>query len=357
MRNWLLAACLALLSVVCPLCCFLFTKCALVEKASLEAGEAHAVLLRKSSTSLLSSDTLLCAVFPKRIIEHLKAGTKVPFVDIPQATVFFSDIVGYTQICSTMSATKVGNMLDRLVCSLDRAAEKHEIFKVETIGDAFMACSNMNGETDSGQVCRVAAFAIEAVKIAHETLVDLDDPERGFLDIRVGLHSGKISNGVVGNSTPRLTVFGDAVNVASRMETNSEPGRINMSNDTACLLQRESLLWKMNPRGPLPVKGKGLMRLWWLDEECDAPWSISPSHISDRVWRRGSIEVSHAFERSLSSPSIASPKMMELVKKPFISRSRSPARTVSPARRQRRAHSVPYKFFDKEEIVTPAHLY
>ncbi|KAJ1471683.1 guanylyl and adenylyl cyclase family member, partial [Baffinella frigidus] len=133
-------------------------------------------------------------------------------------TIFFSDIKGFTTIAATLDAVKVSHMLDRLYSKFDMLTQKHEVFKVETIGDAYMAVTNLVSDQPDDHAARMARFSMEAVTAARETLIDEDDPLRGTVSIRVGFHSGPVVANVVGTRAPRYCLFGDTVNTASRME-------------------------------------------------------------------------------------------------------------------------------------------
>jgi len=147
-------------------------------------------------------------IFPKHIAEALRDGKKVEAEHKECVTIFFSDIVGYTDISSTLEPQKVANLLDRLYHRFDDLAGKHDIFKVETIGDAYMAVTNLVKDQEEDHAARIAEFAVDAIRAANSTLIDEDDPERGYLNIRVGFHSGPVVADIVGNRNPRYCLFG-----------------------------------------------------------------------------------------------------------------------------------------------------
>jgi len=125
---------------------------------------------------------------------------------------------------------KVSEMLDRL-------ADKHHIFKVETIGDACMGVTNLDGSEYDTHVKQVAEYAQDAVRAASEILIDEDNPSLGYVQIRVGFNSGPVVSNAIGSLNPRYGIFGDTVNTASRMESNSMPGKIHCSFASAQLLK------------------------------------------------------------------------------------------------------------------------
>jgi class 3 adenylate cyclase len=174
--------------------------------------------------------------------------------------------VGFTTISSELDPRKVAALLDRLYTKLDALSRKHDVFKVETIGDAYMCASNLIKDQDD-HAKRIAEFSIEAIAAANETAIDLDDPSKGVVNIRVGFHSGPVVADVVGTRSPRYCLFGDAVNTASRMESNSEVNRIHCSLATAKLLAKQCPTMPLKSRGKINIKGKGLLHTYWVNED------------------------------------------------------------------------------------------
>ncbi|CAB9526418.1 Receptor-type guanylate cyclase gcy [Seminavis robusta] len=213
----------------------------------------------------------LADIFPKHVAQALKDGKRVKATHKDCVTIFFSDIVGFTDISSTLPPAKVAGMLHRLYKKLDRLSIKHDIYKVETIGDAFMAVANLVKDQEEDHAKRIAEFAIEAVAAAGTVLIDRDDADRGCVSLRIGFHSGAVVADVVGTRNPRYCLFGDTVNTASRMESNGKPGRIHCSMDSARLLEQQCPGLPIHSRGLIDVKGKGQMHTFWVNEETVAP--------------------------------------------------------------------------------------
>jgi guanylate cyclase len=220
-------------------------------------------------------------------------------------TVFFSDIVRFTDISSALSPVKVCNMLDRLYVAFDALANKHEVFKVETIGDAWVGVTNrtchlpkrdsplsvcihcltitrtfslfsVEGNQNDTHAKRIAEFAVEAVAAAGNILIDEDDHSAGHLSIRVGFHTGQVVSNVIGSLNPRYGLFGDTMNTASRMEHLSISGKIQCSEVSAKLLKEQAPKFPLRRRGKVAVKGKGHMTTYWvgnsmLNEDSDNP--------------------------------------------------------------------------------------
>jgi guanylate cyclase len=204
-------------------------------------------------------------IFPKHIAEALRDGKTVEAEHREITTIFFSDIVGFTSISSELPPGKIASMLGRLYTKLDALSQKHDVFKVETIGDAYMAVTNLVKDQPDDHCKRIAEFAIDAVAAANGTLIDLDDHDKGYVNIRVGFHSGSIVADVVGTRNPRYCLFGDAVNTASRMESASKVNRIHCSNKSADILMAQCPDIPLKSRGVIPIKGKGDMQTYWVN--------------------------------------------------------------------------------------------
>jgi class 3 adenylate cyclase len=213
------------------------------------------------------SSISLSDIFPRHIAKALREGRPIEPEHRDEVTIFFSDIVGFTDISSELPARKIANMLNRLYTKLDELSRKHDIFKVETIGDAYMAVTNLVKDQPDDHAKRIAQFAVEAISAANETCIDLEDPEKGFVNIRVGFHSGPVVADVVGTRNLRYTLFGDTVNIASRMESNSKVNRIHCSSAAADLLAKQSPDLPLTSRGAIVIKGKGEMHTFWVNEK------------------------------------------------------------------------------------------
>lgn len=235
----------------------------LVEMNSKEAEPLETIGQEKYKENM-RRPTSLYDVFPKHIADALNAGKRVEPESHEIVTVVFSDIVGFTDISQTFTPLKVSCMLDRLYQSFDSLARKHSVFKVETIGDAYMGVTNLDGSQFDTHVKAIAEFATEAIEAAGKILIDEDAPERGTVQIRVGFHSGPVVSNVIGSLNPRYGLFGDTVNTASRMETNSQAGRVHCTYASAKLLETQAPEIPVTLRGKIHVKGKGKMMTYWV---------------------------------------------------------------------------------------------
>ncbi len=267
----------------------------LVEMSSKDT-EPLATAKERIRDTLKRKPTSLYDVFPKHIADALNAGKKVEAESHEIVTVLFSDIVGFTTISDQFTPLKVSNMLDRLYRAFDQLAAKHHIFKVETIGDAYMGVTNLDGSEYDTHVKQVAEYSQDAIRAASQILIDDEDPSKGCVQIRVGFHSGPVVSNVIGSLNPRYALFGDTVNTASRMESNSTPAKIHCTFASAQLLQTQAPDIPLRLRGMIKIKGKGKMKTYWVGDEnlLDKPESISTvSQCADVASGQSSEEAIH----------------------------------------------------------------
>jgi len=238
-----------------------------LDPSTVEPGKMIMSLQRQKAEreSMNAGNARLYESFPKHVADSIIAGRKVEPESFPVVTIFFSDIVGFTTISSTLSPKKVSEMLDRLYLKFDELSDKHEIFKIETIGDAYMCVTNlMKPQPDHAK--RIALFSMDAIEAAASTPVDLEDETMGTINIRVGFHSGPVVASAVGSRNLKYSIFGDTVNTASRMESNSKPGRIQCSDASAIYVKKQYPELLLKKRRPIQVKGKGIMQTFWVNE-------------------------------------------------------------------------------------------
>jgi guanylate cyclase len=209
---------------------------------------------------------LLYEVLPKHVADVLRSGGKVEPESKELVTIFFSDIVGFTNISSELTPIKISDLLDRLYYEFDELSHELDVFKVETIGDAWMGVTNLIKDQAEDHAKLIAQFSIAAIKAANRTLIDTEDPDKGYVNIRVGFHSGPVVANVVGSRNPRYCLFGDTVNTASRMESNSKENHIHCSARAAGLLLMQWPELVLEHRGRINIKGKGEMRTFWVNE-------------------------------------------------------------------------------------------
>eukprot|EP00928_Gymnodinium_smaydae_P083616 TRINITY_DN66858_c0_g1_i1.p1 TRINITY_DN66858_c0_g1~~TRINITY_DN66858_c0_g1_i1.p1 ORF type:complete len:458 (+),score=48.35 TRINITY_DN66858_c0_g1_i1:68-1375(+) len=203
---------------------------------------------------------LLQKILPEKVCRPLLVGEYVPPELFPEVTVFFSDIVGFTEIAGGVPPSQVVHLLNQLYTIMDLCASKVGIYKVETIGDGYVGVSGLP-HPNSQHAEAIADFALLVQSVASVVPNPLrpDEP----IQLRLGIHSGPVVAGVVGTLMPRYGLFGDTVNVASRMESTSLNGKIQCSeNAFAHLAQADR--FELELRGSIDVKGKGSMQTYWL---------------------------------------------------------------------------------------------
>jgi len=210
---------------------------------------------------------LLNKLLPPRVIRKLRKG-KTVVEKYNMVTIFFSDIVGYTKMSSEMTPREVMKMLNSLYSIFDKLADKYNIFKVETIGDAYIALGGAPNKCSGPESAeRVTLFALEAL----QAVKDFETEDGAKIYIRAGLASGPIVAGVVGSSLPKYTMFGYTVNFASRMESTSIKMRLQVSPVTHRLLldaPNYKFMCEQRREGGeigVEVKGKGRQITYWVD--------------------------------------------------------------------------------------------
>ncbi|KAL4235759.1 hypothetical protein ACF0H5_004151 [Mactra antiquata] len=207
------------------------------------------------------TDRLLYSMLPRAVADDLRLGKPIDAKYHDACTIYFSDIVGFTNISGKSQPIEVVGLLNKLYITFDDIIDKYDVYKVETIGDAYMVVSGIPIYTEH-HAREIADMSLDIVK-ASETFVIPHLPDEP-LKIRIGLHTGPACAGVVGIKMPRYCLFGDTVNTASRMESNGVAYRIHISNFTYTELIRYGK-YNLEQRGSIAVKGKGDMLTWWLN--------------------------------------------------------------------------------------------
>ncbi|KAL7397159.1 hypothetical protein ABVT39_017750 [Epinephelus coioides] len=212
------------------------------------------------------TDRLLYSMLPKPVADDLRQGRTAEAQSYANATVYFSDIVGFTQLSGASTPHQVVDFLNQLYTTFDDIIDNYDVYKVETIGDAYMVVSGVPQENGINHAGEIASMALDLVSVCHTFKIPHKPTTQ--LKIRAGIHSGPVVAGVVGTKMPRYCLFGDTVNTASRMESTSEALKIQVSGATADLLHTLKG-YILTCRGTLNVKGKGEMKTWWLEAKTD----------------------------------------------------------------------------------------
>jgi class 3 adenylate cyclase/lipopolysaccharide biosynthesis regulator YciM len=209
------------------------------------------------------SDRLLLNILPKDTAEELKEKGSVSAKHYPIASVLFTDFKGFSEISEKLAPEKLVKELDDCFSAFDNIVEKYDVEKIKTIGDAYMAVGGIPIITEK-HVENVLNAAFEIREHMNKVAIEKRKNSEPFFEIRIGMHSGPLVTGVVGTKKFQYDVWGDTVNVASRMESNSEPGKINVSESTYQLLKNNEN-YIFTPRGEIDVKGKGNMKMYFVE--------------------------------------------------------------------------------------------
>ncbi|XP_066986545.1 receptor-type guanylate cyclase Gyc76C-like isoform X3 [Macrobrachium rosenbergii] len=255
---------------------------------------------------------LLHRMLPPSVAANLTNGVPVPPKGYDAVTIYFSDIVGFTSLSASSTPKEVVEFLNDLYTLFDGIICWYDVYKVETIGDAYMVVSGLpkpNGGKHAGEI---ASMALELLHEVKENFQIRHRPSMK-LQLRIGLHTGPVMAGVVGVTMPRYCLFGDTVNTASRMESNGEPLRIHISQE--CRKALENLGgYEIEERGLVTMKGKGEVRTFWLNSalqnavqrkpECNEPAQpfLSQNNGCDNEYRRRSPRLSSTCGRTASIP-------------------------------------------------------
>jgi class 3 adenylate cyclase len=234
---------------------------------------AYALKLAESAEAALSqeyqrSEGLLQNLMPNSIAARLKQNPDQIIADhFDDVTILFADIVDFTPRAMRLPPAHVVGFLNRVFSEFDRLAEKHNLEKIKTIGDAYMVAGGMP-DRSSGHCAAVAEMALDMLDQVKQLGSELGDDLR----LRIGIHTGPAIAGVIGTRKLFYDVWGDTVNTASRMESHGSSGRIQVTENARSVL---GSAYKFEYRGVVEVKGKGPMTLYYLKGR-------GPSNTQDR---------------------------------------------------------------------------
>ena len=218
----------------------------------LERNAAFAALERERE----KSERLLLSILPHKIAEQLKNGEATIAESFAAATVLFADLCGFTEFSEKVDPRHVVGLLDDIFSTFDRLANDLGVEKIKTIGDAYMAVAGVPIRRDDHATV-MATMALGMLAGFRDVMRD-----RGLaMELRIGMHSGPVVAGVIGRQKFSYDLWGDTVNLASRMESHGEPSRIHVSPATRALLGDAFLF---ADRGEVTVKGKGVLRTSFL---------------------------------------------------------------------------------------------
>ncbi|XP_004281171.1 guanylyl cyclase C isoform X3 [Orcinus orca] len=219
------------------------------------------------------ADRLNFMLLPRLVVKSLKEKGIVEPELYEEVTIYFSDIVGFTTICKYSTPMEVVDMLNDIYKNFDHILDHHDVYKVETIGDAYMVASGLPKRNGNRHAIDIAKMALDILSFMGT--FELEHLPGLPIWIRIGIHSGPCAAGVVGIKMPRYCLFGDTVNTASRMESTGLPLRIHVSGSTISILKRTECQFLYEVRGETYLKGRGTETTYWLtggkDQEYNLP--------------------------------------------------------------------------------------
>jgi class 3 adenylate cyclase len=218
-------------------------------------------ILRQIKEEKERSETLLLSILPSSIVTRINSGATMISDHIAEATILFADIVNFTPLASRLPATELISFLDSIFTAFDRLAEYFGAEKIKTIGDAYMAAFGLPQPRPD--------HAPAAARMGHAMIAEVGRiaAESGReVTVRIGMHSGPAVAGVIGRKKFSYDVWGQTVNIASRLESHGEPGRINVSQAFA---ERIRGMFELEDRGDIEIKGSGKLRAFFLGPSID----------------------------------------------------------------------------------------
>ena len=203
------------------------------------------------------SERLLLNVMPARIAARLRSGAKSVAENLPEINILFVDVVAFTRFASRYPPERVVHLLENVFAPFDRLCVLHGVEKIKTSGDQYLVMSGHPGSGNGGALGNLTEFALEALGSVR----GMKYPDGSPVEIRLGMHTGPAVAGVIGQTKFAYDIWGDAVNVASRMESSGAPGRIHVTEEIHTRLRNQFLF---EERGIIDVKGIGLMQTYFL---------------------------------------------------------------------------------------------
>jgi len=201
------------------------------------------------------SDALLLNVLPAAIAERLKKENR-PIADgFQDVSVLFADIVGFTRLSERLAPGALVGRLNEIFSAFDDLLDRFRLEKIKTIGDAYMVVGGLNGGKD--HALALAELALDMLARIRELSVQFEED----FSVRIGINTGPVVGGVIGKKKFIYDVWGDTVNIASRMESTGSPGAVHVSHETYLRIRT---MYVFEDRGEIEVKGKGLMRTWLI---------------------------------------------------------------------------------------------
>lgn len=210
------------------------------------------------------SDRLLLNILPSEIADELKEKGKAKARVFDKVTILFSDFKDFTKISEQLSAEELVDEINTCFKPFDSICKKYGIEKIKTIGDSYMAAGGLPVPS-GGSVKKTVLAAIEMMEFIQQRKGEREAKGQIGFEMRLGIHTGPVVAGIVGVSKFQYDIWGDSVNIASRIEASSEVGKINISQATYELI-KDDPKFKFQPRGKIKVRGKGEIEMWFVEK-------------------------------------------------------------------------------------------
>ena len=207
------------------------------------------------------SENILLNILPKETAEELKEHGSIKAKFFKEVTVLFTDFKEFSVVAEGISPEHLVKNLDYFFKKFDDITEKHNLEKIKTIGDAYMAAGGVPIRNSSNAIA-ITLAALEILEFMQEVAEEKKKSGEPILEIRIGIHTGPLTAGVVGVKKFAYDIWGDTVNIASRMESASEPGKVNISGTTYQMIKK---YFETEYRGQREAKGKGLVEMFFVN--------------------------------------------------------------------------------------------
>jgi adenylate cyclase len=220
-----------------------------------ELRKTHALELSLQAEKK-QSDILLQEILPRYVIERIQKGAKYIADAVSESDIIFIDIVGFSTLSKHVTPQHVIEIVGAIFRSCDGKCERHGVTKIKTIGDSYMAATNLPEESD--------VSGIRAIEFCQEVLLAVQNIAQRIgipIDVRIGVATGPVIAGVLSLKRPAYDLWGDTVNLASRMESTGEPGRIQIAETTYWRIKNR---FECEARGVVEVKGVGPVQAYFI---------------------------------------------------------------------------------------------
>ncbi len=237
----------------------------LLTQLSLQIGMAwqQSQLYEKLRYQQEKTETLLLNILPKLIAQRLKQNPGIIADSFESVTVMFADIAGFTNLSAQISPLELVKLLNEIFSRFDALAQRHKLEKIKTIGDAYMVVGGLS-IPNKNHLSAMADMALDM----QQAIAQVQAPQGEPFQIRIGINCGSVVAGVIGSNKFIYDLWGDTVNVASRMESTGIPGEIQV---TESVYEQLKAFYEFEPRGLTSIKGKGEMMTYWLKGKKNRP--------------------------------------------------------------------------------------